>query len=281
MSEDERKTIQPFPPLSTVCKKRFPFSLACPSFVYPAGYVDNIRHLAPHVDEIELLFFESRFADSLPSPALIRELAQLSRSGDITYNVHLPTDICLGHRDAAVRKTAVDVLTRTIDSCMPLDPTTFTLHLERDRSEPDDRRWQAHAAKSVEAVLATGIPCRRISVENLDYDFELAAPVVTDLDLSVCMDMGHLMAQDKAIEAFFDRWQERITILHLHGVDGEQDHLPLDRLSAARMIRVLDLLNRFNGVVSLEVFSFEALNASLSHLLDRWSGLKAEIVQQG
>jgi endonuclease IV len=72
---------------------------------------------------------------------LIRELAQLSRSDDITYNVHLPTDISLGHRDAAVRQTAVDVLTRTIDRCTPLDSTTFTLHLERDRSEPDDQRW--------------------------------------------------------------------------------------------------------------------------------------------
>jgi sugar phosphate isomerase/epimerase len=272
MSENKRKTEPPFPPLATVCKKRFPFSLACPSFVYPAGYVDNVRHLAPHVDEIELLFFESRFADSLPAPGLIRELAQLSRSGNVTYNVHLPTDICLGHRDAAVRQTAVDVLIRTIDRCMPLDPTTFTLHLERDRSEPDDRRWQANVTDAMEAVLTTGISRRRISVENLDYDFELAAPVVTDLDLGVCMDMGHLMVHNQAIDAFFDRWRERITILHLHGVDGTHDHLPLDRLSAARMIRVLDLLNRFNGVVSLEVFSFEALNASLSHLLDRWSG---------
>ena len=51
---------QPFPPLDIVCKNVFPFALACPSFVYPAGYVDNIRHLAPFVDEIQLLFFESR-----------------------------------------------------------------------------------------------------------------------------------------------------------------------------------------------------------------------------
>ena len=59
----------------------FTFSLACPSFVYPADYVDNVRHLAPFVDEIELLFFDSRFANSPPSPALVKELAQLARSG--------------------------------------------------------------------------------------------------------------------------------------------------------------------------------------------------------
>ena len=203
MSENKRKTIQSFPPLATVCKKRFPFTLACPSFVYPAGYLDNVRHLAPFVDEIELLFFESRFRDSLPSAALIRDLVQQARSGQITYNVHLPTDIYLGHRDAGVRQTAVDVLRQLIDRCAPLNPTTFTLHLIRDPSEPDHRRWQANSAASLEAVLATGVPSRRIGVENLDDDIEQVAPVIEDLDLSVCMDMGHLMAHEVDMTSFF------------------------------------------------------------------------------
>lgn len=274
MLENKKKTIQSFPPLATVCKKRFPFSLACPSFVYPAGYVDNVRHLAPFVDEIELLFFESRFADSLPSHGMIRELEQLARSDSITYNVHLPTDIFIGHRDAAVRQTAVEVLVQTIDRCMPLDPTTFTLHLNRDSSEPDDRRWQTNAAASLEAVLATGLPGRRLSVENLDDSLDLAAPLIRQSDLSVCMDMGHIMARGGNINAFFDRWHERISVAHLHGVNGERDHLPLDRLSDALMIEVLDLLKRFRGVVSLEVFSFDALNASIKHLRHEWVKLK-------
>ena len=273
---DKRKTMQSFPPLATVCKKRFPFSLACPSFVYPAGYADNFRHLAPFVDEIELLFFESRFPDSLPSSALVRELAQLARTGGITTNVHLPTDIYLGHRDADVRQTAMEVLAQLIDRCAPLNPTTFTLHLVRDPSEPDDRRWQANAAASLEAVLAAGLPGRHISVETLDYDFEIAAPVIEHLDLSVCMDMGHLMVHGVDITTFYDRWEPRITIAHLHGVDGAQDHLPLDRIAAAHMVRVMDILKRFSGVVSLEVFSFQALNASMANLLDQWFGRKAD-----
>jgi adenosylcobalamin phosphodiesterase len=274
MSENKRKKTLSFPPLATVCKKRFPFSLACPSFVYPAGYVENVRCLAPFVDEIELLFFESRFADSLPSREMIRELMQLARSGSITYNVHLPTDIYLGHRDARVRRTAVDVLVQTIDRCAPLDPTTFTLHLTRDSSEPDDRRWQTNAETSLEAVLATGLPGRRLSVENLDDRLEPAAPVIRQFDLSVCMDMGHIMARGGDIKTFYDRWRERITVAHLHGVDGERDHLPLDRLSDALMIKVRDLLKRFSGVVSLEVFSFDALNASLKHLRHEWVKLE-------
>jgi endonuclease IV len=203
-----------------VCKKQFPFSLCCPSFVYPAGYVDNVRQLAPFVDEIELLFFESRFADSLPSREMIRELVQLARSGDITYNVHLPTDICLGHRDAGVRQTAVDVLTRTIARCAPLDPTTFTLHLARDSSEPDYRRWQANVVTSLENVLATGIPGRRLSVENLDDGLESAGPVIRQLDLSVCMDMGHIMARG-------------VTLRHFMTAGGSGSRLPICTVSTA------------------------------------------------
>ncbi len=272
------KQTKPFLPLTDSCKTAFPFSLACPSFIYPAGYVENVRHLAPFVDEIELLFFESRFPDSLPSHALVTELAQLARSGSITYNVHLPTDIYLGHRDAGIRQTAVDVLTQLIDRCAPLGPTTFTLHLIRDASEPDDHRWQGNSAASVEAVLATGLSARRISVETLDYNFDLAAPIIVNMDLAVCMDMGHLMANGVDITNFFDRWEKRISIAHLHGVHGTRDHLPLHRLSTNHMVRVMDLLNRFSGVVSLEVFSFQSLNASMAHLLDQWFRSKA--VQQ-
>jgi hypothetical protein len=46
--------------------------------------------------------------------------------------------------------------------------------------------------------------------------------------------------------------------------------LPLNRLSPAHMEKVMGVLKRFNGVVSLEVFSAPALNASMVHLLSQW-----------
>ncbi|MFW6236790.1 MAG: hypothetical protein ACOC3F_00200, partial [Desulfosudaceae bacterium] len=60
-------------PLPVAYKNRYPFALSCPSFIFPAGYSENVRRLGSCVDEIELLFFESR-PDSLPSPVEIREL---------------------------------------------------------------------------------------------------------------------------------------------------------------------------------------------------------------
>lgn len=267
---DTDQTNPAIDPLENPAKQVYPFALACPSFVYRTGYAENVRQLAPFVDEIQLLFFESHFADSLPSPALVQELARLGREGHITFNVHLPSDIYLGHREASERRRAETVLTDLISRCEPLEPSTFTLHLERDASEPDDGRWQANTIASLKAVLAAGTISRRISVENIDYDFNLAAPVVEQLDLSVCMDMGHLMAHGKVLTPFFERWQDRITIVHLHGVDGANDHLPLDRLAPGPMAEVMDLLNRFAGVVCLEVYSVAPLNASMAHLQNEW-----------
>ncbi|BBO88450.1 cobamide remodeling phosphodiesterase CbiR [Desulfosarcina ovata] len=274
MDEKARRMATPFEPLTVSAKRAFPFTLACPSFIYRAGYAENVRHLAPFVDEIELLFFESRFADSLPSQELIRELADLGREGDITYNVHLPTDIHPGHRQTAEREKAVRVLGAFIDRCLPLSPSTFTLHLNRDPADHDIDRWQAATAASLTEVLAGRLTGRRISVENLDDTFHLAAPVIDALDLSVCMDMGHLMVYGENLNSFFDRWQSRIAIVHLHGVIGSHDHLPLDRLSSGRMARIVGLLNGFSGVVSLELFSRAALNASLERMIGQDFGPK-------
>ena len=258
-----------FPPLERSAKRSFAFKVACPSYVYRAGYADNVRHLAPFVDEIELLFFESRFDDSLPPRSLIRELGRLARCGDITYNVHLPSDIDLGHRDKRVRQRAVAVLTRLIDRCASLDPSTYTLHLNHNPSDPKIQQWRTRAAASLEAVLAAGVPSRRISVENIDDDLEAAAALIQHLDLSVCLDMGHLMLHGLDVATVFDRWQERITMVHLHGVADGRDHLPLDRCPMAQRAAVTDRLNRFDGVISLEVFSVAALNASITHLLSQ------------
>lgn len=260
---------EPFDPLGVSGKKRFAFTLACPSFIYRAGYAENVRHLAPVVDEIELLFFESRFADSLPPPALVNELESLGRTAGITYNVHLPTDIFPGHRDPEKRRRAVAVLRDMIDRLTPLDPSTFTLHLNRDAHDPDIDRWQAAALDSLQRVLADGLAGRRISIENIDDDLSPAAPVIDALDLSVCMDMGHLLVRKRSLDAFFDRWRERIAIVHLHGVDGGNDHLSLDRLADGHMATVVRLLDGFSGVVSLEVFSRVALEASLTRLLSK------------
>ena len=262
-----------FLPLQTICKKRFPFAIACPSFVYPAGYAENVRRLAPFVDEIQLLFFESN-PQSLPSPALIRELADLGACDKIGYNVHLPTDVFPGHPAPEERRRAVEAIRTVVERCRPLCPSTFTLHLERNpvgTGELTDDRWRQHLLESLERILPREVDSRKISVENLGYPLDWVAPVIETADLSVCMDMGHLMMHGKDPCSYYETWKDRITVIHLHGVDAARDHLPLGALSEGKMKTVFGLLRRFDGVVVMENYSRSSLDRSLACLAGRWS----------
>lgn len=58
--------------------------------------------------------------------------------------------------------------------------------------------------------------------------------------------------------------------MHLHGVENGRDHLPLDRLTQPVADTVQRVLSEFKGIVSLEVFAFDALEASLDWLDTRF-----------
>ena len=205
---------------------------------------------------------------------MIRELARLADAESITYNVHLPSDIYLGHTDPTERRRSAHAVQTVVDRCETLAPSTFTLHLNRNPDLPE-ARWQEYLTDALKTVLSSGMDSRQISVETLDYPLAQVAPVIAALDLSVCMDMGHLLVHGVDLASFYAAWQQRITIIHLHGVDHARDHLPLDHLSGRQMDKVLEILRDVAGVVSLEVYSQPALNASLAYLTTEWFRPKA------
>jgi sugar phosphate isomerase/epimerase len=257
------------PTLNTVYKGRYLFRLGTTSFIYPDSYAANVRLLGPHLDEIELLFFESGPADSLPSGRDIHELAGLAVDLDVSYNVHLPIDISPGSSDPAARDRSVSAVTRILALTAPLDPTTCTLHLPyTSESDADDdiHRWRDHICESLGRILDTGIDPRIISVETLDYPIGRIADIIEDINLSVCLDTGHMMICEFDLDEICRRFKNRISIVHLHGVEAGKDHLSLDRLSEDEMAAVIPIIKDFTGSVSMEVFSFAHLKASLAVL---------------
>ncbi|MDP3028536.1 MAG: hypothetical protein Q8O04_03405, partial [Deltaproteobacteria bacterium] len=72
----------------------FPFRLATTSFIYPDRILPNAMRLAPYLDEMELILFESK---NLPDREEISDLSALQDKQGLSYNVHLPLDIFLGH----------------------------------------------------------------------------------------------------------------------------------------------------------------------------------------
>jgi sugar phosphate isomerase/epimerase len=248
---------------------RFPFSLGTTSFIYRDTWAANARRLAPYLDEIELLLFESRPPTSLPTPGQIEALADIAQERQIRYNIHLPTDIDLGHPQGEKRRVAVNTLVQVLTLTAPLGATTHTLHLNLNQTEPTARelvKWQQTVSDSLGRLLATGLDGRRLSIETLFYPVGWITPIVRDLGLSFCLDLGHLMLQGLDCGAIFDQLGDRTTVIHLHGVKGGRDHLPLDQLSDDKMHAVLKVLQQFTATVSLEVFSFHDLQRSLNHL---------------
>jgi sugar phosphate isomerase/epimerase len=258
-----------YQPLPKVYKSRYPFSLSVPSFIYPDTWSVNARMLGPYVDEVELLFFESQSKDCLPSREELDELSRISKEFSLRYNIHLPTDVSLAASDRAEQEKATETLRRMMDLTDGLDPTNWTLHIPCDASQRPGKEvtdWQVRARAGLETLLSTGVQPRRIAIENLDYPFEWVGGIVQDLNLSICMDVGHLLLSGEDITIFARENADRIAVYHLHGVRNQKDHLPLTSLSKKDGLSVVSILEELSGTLSLEVFSYDSLVASMEWL---------------
>ncbi len=261
-----------YPTLPKSYKGAFPFKIGSTSFIYPDGYAQNVKMLAPYLDEIELLLFESA-SDSLPSNHEIKKLSLLSNEFDLSYNIHLPLDIFLGDKTPSIRHHAVETIIKIMELTAPLSPSTCTLHLpynEADIEKERIKRWQERLYNSIEQLVATGINNEMISIETLAYPLDWVEKIITSFNLSVCIDLGHLIVNRFDMEAVFNKYCKRTSTIHLHGVENHQDHLPLDRLSKRDMDIIVRILKQFSGTVSLEVFTYDHLKTSLQYLKKYW-----------
>ncbi|MDJ0809189.1 MAG: cobamide remodeling phosphodiesterase CbiR [Desulfobacterales bacterium] len=255
-------------------KNRYPFRLACPSFVYPADYDVNVDLLGPHVDEIELLFFESRPAIR-PDGALIQRLAALGERHAVGYHVHLPTDLPLFDADATRRQTAVRALEALTQLTAPLGPDFYILHLEmsvdKHPAVRDRLRWEKGVLQGLEGLSKSTLEMSYLRIENQTVPLEWLDPVLETFDLALCLDIGHLKLAGGDLESTLARWQARIGALHVHGVADGRDHRPLGRLSAGDQRLLASFLRSYQGCVSVEVFNFDDLVESLM-LIEKWMG---------
>jgi sugar phosphate isomerase/epimerase len=238
--------------------------------------VPNVKLLGSFVDEIELLQFESA-VDSWLTGEEISALSNLSQELDLTYNIHLPTDISIGDPDPIKQQHAVDTLIRVIEHVAPLLPTTYTLHVPY-HNDLDDKdkisRWQNLVHQNLTKIIKRSGVGNLIAVETLDYPFEIIETIIYDLNLSICMDLGHLIVHGESLKRVSDKYLDKTSIIHLHGVEYCKDHLALDRLAKPLVKPVFDILGQFSGSVSLEVFSFENLDRSLAFLERCWATVK-------
>ncbi len=265
--------INNYPTLTKSYKGFYPFKICTTSFIYPDHYIPNVRMLGPFVDEIELLLFESQGADVLPTKTEIDELGCLGAEFELSYNVHLPTDISITDQDPARQAQAVETMIRVIELVRPLRSSALVLHLPYGEKSYDDgilANWRDRVFQNLGKLKSEIEIHDLIAVETLDYPLEMVGDIILDLDLTICLDLGHLMVYEFNLMEVFNAYRAKTTVLHLHGIENGRDHNSLNRLAEPYASTVLRILKRFNGVVCLEVFSFENLKTSLKFLETRW-----------
>ncbi|MDP3186797.1 MAG: cobamide remodeling phosphodiesterase CbiR, partial [Anaerolineales bacterium] len=136
------------------------------------------------------------------------------------------------------------------------------------------RQFQNGARESLKAILAeTGLPSRKLAIETIEFPLDLTLELADELDLSICLDTGHVLAGFPGWFDFFEVVEQclpRLAEVHLHdsrkmptGTRGYgEDHKPLGcgDLDLGRLLDRLAEAN-FGGPLVFELKVEEALES--------------------
>jgi sugar phosphate isomerase/epimerase len=264
----------PYIPLPKSYKKTFPFKLSTTSYIYPDHILPNVAMLAPFLDEIELVLFESESWDNYPDDAQIKDLMHFCLRRDIAFNIHLPVDIFLGNENEEVRAKGISVVKGVMERTLRLNPSVYVLHFDlrnrNGREETDIEAWRRRLLRSVEEMAQKGVPLNRMAIETLGYPFEWIEDIVDESGFSICLDIGHILISGQDLRHYLGQYLAKTSIIHLHGFQKGVDHLGIDQLPEPTLKVILSHLRDYHGIVSLEVFSIDELKKSLSTLEEKW-----------
>ena len=120
-----------------------------------------------------------------------------------------------------------------VRATLPLCPEVYVLHgtgalaAEFYRMDLPDlartfilRQFQQNARQSILTVLSeTGIPSRRLAIETVEFPFDLTLELAEELDLSICLDTGHVLVGFSgpiSLDEALERCLPRLAEIHLH-----------------------------------------------------------------
>ncbi|SKA83201.1 cobamide remodeling phosphodiesterase CbiR [Desulfobaculum bizertense] len=229
-----------------------PWRVAAPSWVIPAGLVENCIALENVFPEVALLFFETQSCLAYTEDELPGWLAELH----LDYHVHLPLDLEKYSEEERVQ--AVLGLAR---KSAFLSPRRFVLH---PPGSPECLK------ACLEAWAGAGLDPRLLVLENVHgHNLMDYAELCMAWDVGFCLDLGHMLAYNQ--EFLLEELDEHsIRMLHLNAPGPKGRHLPLTALSAQGKDLLGKLLEKAqpDTLVTLEVFEEQGLLDSVTVLHD-------------
>ena len=246
------------------------------SWVIRGSLADNLRHLSSCVSDMEVVLFDSNGCSNIPSRAEVEELRRICGDLGMTCTVHFPADIS-PHLEKGARVRDEEMCLRTIDLFAPLEPFAWIMHIMGDLrgKEPsaDMKKWREEGGKSAERIACAVTDKKTICLETLDYDFAPAETIVSDLGLSVCLDIGHMVKFGHSVRSEIKRLLPYARVIHAHGVkpDGT-DHVDLSFFDASLLAETIAWTDDGSErVMTMEVFeadyskSLDVVNDILRH----------------
>ncbi|MFO8033452.1 MAG: cobamide remodeling phosphodiesterase CbiR [Desulfohalobiaceae bacterium] len=224
------------------------WKLAAPSFVWPARIGENCLRLEPLVQEVGLVFFDTAGSLEYSAADLPPWLAEL----DLEYHLHLPLDLPWEQGASLV----FDICQRLMQKTDYLAPHLYVLHPppQEDLLLEFCRLWSK--ARNLQ----------RLALENVQgCDLRGFWSRIEELDLSVCLDLGHLLSyQQHGLLQMPGLWS-RTRMLHIYGdLDGHK-HSSLQQLSAQgrEVLHQALLSTSQETTLVMEVFDPSSLQTSL------------------
>lgn len=244
-------------------------------------------------DIIELSGDIGLFLPHTLDPESIEALNLIKDRRGLTYTVHLPLwSIEPSSPSLPVREGSVEAIINCIHAVEQLNPEIYVLHAtgalasefyRMPLPEPANqyllRQFQNNARMSVLEILnKTGLKSCRLAIETIEFPFDLTMELAKDLDLSICLDTGHVLVGFAGPIQIFDALEQCLPYLgeiHLHdgpwqgqnrNIGYGKDHQALGRgdLDVARLLDRLDVAG-FNGPVILEL-NLESALESLEYI---------------
>lgn len=259
------------------------FRIGTTSYIIPADIPTNVSYLAPLVDDVELVLFDSEeYGSNLPDAEVCGRLLALASEHGLTYTVHLPLDLRLAE-DGSADHVSLTQARRVIEATRSLAPYAYTVHLDGTAlmhcpSAEELARWQEGALGALQVACGWVDDPATLCLENVErWDPEAFAPLLAELPISRCIDVGHLWLEGRDPLAYLPLWLGRARTVHLHGLAPSaaggvagRDHTSLAAVPAERLDPVLAWLGQdFRGVATIEVFDEADLRTSLA-ALRRW-----------
>jgi sugar phosphate isomerase/epimerase len=252
------------------------------------AHVANFEHVAlvtqlvnQGFDLIELGGDLQLFLPQTFSNPEIAKLAELKTRRGLTYTLHLPLwSVEPSTPLETVRLGSVQAIVDSIQSTAILEPEIYVLHATGGLAAEFYRMplsEQAHhllltqfknnARLSIETILVkTGIPSRKLAVETVEFPFDMTLNLAEELDLSICLDTGHILVGFSGPIDLFDALEQslpRLGEVHLHdgpwqGLERKigygKDHQPLGKgdLPVGRLLDRLEQAN-YQGPIIFEL----------------------------